>query len=330
MRLGTPETWPGACDASLARPDQVKFDLAMFATEKPPGDAKVRELEKRLRQGLLSDLDDLDHWALEEFFWHGLPGDAWHPVEAFLEHAGARFSPAAREQVRHWKQARIGLFEVGGVADDTVELHEWDPVRQAHTGAPFRAITLNVGGANVQRSARGRFLLTHVAPWRPEQGLCCGMGYGMHVERRATAMLAIYLGLRHLAIAATPLPWRESPSARNDYLRRWRQREWHSWLAQHLQFPFQAFVGVPPRGEIEIREVHGLLPSPGGDAREFGIYFEIPIPGDKGVFVAGGTYVLPLDITSANRLALEEYHAYRKLDGPPPGTRGMPKFADFR
>jgi hypothetical protein len=271
MRIGPPPTWPGGCDPSLDRPDRIKYELATFATTRPPGAAKCRELEERLKKGVLSQLPELDHWAMEEFLWHGLPGDTWDPVEAFLEHAGARFPPPAREQLRLWKQARIGLFEVGEMEKDTVWLQEWDPVQQASIGGSFRAITLNISGANAWRSARGRFLLTHVAPWQPEQGLYCGMGYGTHVDLPGTALMANFLGLRHLAVAATPLPWRESGAARKEYLRRWRQREWHSWMEEHLQFPFHAFVGVPPHGEMEIREVRSLLPSTAEQARNFGI-----------------------------------------------------------
>jgi hypothetical protein len=211
-----------------------------------------------------------------------------------------------------------------------VGLQEWDPVLRVPVGAPFRAITLNISGANVQRSARGRFLLTHVAPWRPEDGLYCGMGYGMHVDLRGTARAANYLGLRHLEIAATPLPWQKSPSARNEFLRGWRRREWHSWLTEQLRFPFPAFVAVPPDREMEIREVRLLLPSTAEQARQFGIYFEAPSADGEEVLVAGGTAVVPVDVTSPNRLALEEYHAYRKLEGPPPGTLGVPAFGRLR
>jgi hypothetical protein len=331
MRVVPPATWPGACDPSLDRPDRVKFELAMFATERSPGKAKSRELEERLGKGLLGDLPELkDHLGMEEFLWHGLPGDSWHPVEAFLEHSGERFPPAAREQLRRWKEARIGLFEVGEVADDTVELREWDPLRQFYAGPTFRAITLNIAGVNVQRSVRGKYLLTHVAPWRPEEGLYCGMGYGAALDLPQTGMAVDFLGLRELAVAATPLPWNEGPSVRNEHLRRWRQREWHSWLAGQLRFPFQALIGGLPSGEIEVREVRGLLPSTPEQARMVGIYFEAPSADEKEVLVAGGTSVRPVDIASANRLALAEYHAYRKLAGPPPGTVGMPGFTRVR
>src|SRR5207244_1439395 len=131
--------------------DRVKFELAEFAIKQAPGRVKYRPFEDAIRQGPVGFLPDIDHWAIEEFLWHGVPGDSWQPVEAFLESAGDRFPPAAREQLRLWKQARIGLFEVGGVRDDTVGLQEWDAVRGAAIGPAVRAITLNIGGINLFR-----------------------------------------------------------------------------------------------------------------------------------------------------------------------------------
>jgi hypothetical protein len=211
---------------------------------------------------------------------------------------------------------------LGEVANDTVEFREWDLVRRVYVGVPFRAITLSIGGVNGLRSVRGKYNLTHVAPWRPEEGLFCGMGYGVFLDLGQTALAADFLEFRQLAAAATSLPWEESRSARNEYLHHWRQREWHSWLAARLRFPFHAILSGLPGNRIEVREVRGLLPATPEQARMIEIYFEVP--GDKEVIVAGGTTVRPLDITSANRMALAEYHAYRKLEGPPPGVHGMP------
>ena len=223
MRVGLPATWPGGCDPSLGRPDMIKYELATRATETQPGKSKFHDLEERLKKGPLGDLPELDHWALEEFFWHGVPGDSWNPVEAFLEHSGARFPPAAQEQLRRFKQARVGLYQVGEVANDTVEFREWDLVRRSCVGAPFRAITLSIGGVNGLRTLRGKYNLTHVAPWRPDEGLFCGMGYGVFLDLHQTPIAADFLGFRQLAAAATPLPWQESRSARAEYLGRWRQ-----------------------------------------------------------------------------------------------------------
>jgi hypothetical protein len=324
MLAGTPATWPGACDASLSRPDMVKFELAMFATERQPGKSRFAALEERLKKGPLGDLPELDHWGMEEFFWHGVPGDSWHPVEAFLEHSGSRFPPAAQEQLRRFKEAQIGLFEVGEVAGDTVAMREWDPVRRTHVGEPFRAIALNIGGVNALKSECGKYNLTHVAPWCPEQGIYCGMGYGVFLDRRQTAMAADFLGFRHLGVAATPLPWNESRAAFKEHLHRWRQRDWQSWLAERLHFPFFASISGLPGAGIDVREVRELMPNTAEQARMFGIYFAVSSPDEEEAVLAGGTTVRPVDVTSANRMALAEYHAYRKEEGPPPGTVGTP------
>src|SRR5437016_2695346 len=64
--VATPEpvTWPGACDASLARPDLIKQELAEFAIHREPGRAKCRQLERDLANGLLHGIRDLNHWGM--------------------------------------------------------------------------------------------------------------------------------------------------------------------------------------------------------------------------------------------------------------------------
>ena len=72
-----PRSWPGVADPSLSRPDRIKFELATFA-EKGRGHDLYRQLERRLHQGLLHFIPEIEHWGMEEFFWHGLPGNPWH------------------------------------------------------------------------------------------------------------------------------------------------------------------------------------------------------------------------------------------------------------
>jgi hypothetical protein len=328
LSVPEPARWPGGCDPSLARPDRVKLDLAEFAMNKPPGKAKAQQLEDGLRLGLMGFLPDIDHWAWEEFIWHGLPGDAWHPIDAFLEQAGSRFPPPAAEQLRRWKEARLGLFEIGEVADDTVALCPWDVVTGRADGPWFRALTLNIGGVNQLANARDHIELTYVAPWLPEENLYCGLGYGQSAPKSDSGLLAAYLGLQHPEVASRPLPWKVNPAAAEQYLRQWRSREWSSWLGERLQFPFWALVSTPPRGMPQVKEIAGLLPSTADQARQFGFYFEVELR--KGEMLAvGGTHVTPLEITSPNRMALAEYQAYRERVGPPPGTRGQPTFLDL-
>ncbi len=328
-RIPAPASWPGASDPTLVRPDLVKFELGQFATHQPPGMSKCKQFEIALGKGPLGRYPEIEHWAWEEFLWHGAPGDSWRPIDAFLEHDGKRFPPTAAAQLRLWKEARIGLFEIGDVIDDTVGLQEWDAVRQASTGPPFRAITLNVGGVNASRGMQGQIFLTYVAPWRPEQGLFCGLGYAALVPRTDAQLLLPYLDLRRPDVVARPLPWKESRWAANEYLQTWKQREWHGWLSERLQFPFLALVSLPPDGKPRVLQVNGLVPTKPAQARQFGIYFDAGL-GQSDVLVAGGTSVTPLDVGSANRVALAEYHAYRDKVGPPPGARDMPTFQRLR
>jgi hypothetical protein len=328
LKVPLPATWPGASDISLARPDVVKFELADFASHKEPGRTKIHHLEQAARRGLLENLQDLDHWLLEEFFWHGAPGDPWHPVEAFLAQAGDRFPPAAREQLRLWKAARLGIFEIGAVHDDVLDLRDWDVASGTPSGPSFRAITLNIGGVNVFQGARDHLLLTYLAPWVPAQQLYCGMGYSLSPPKANVALLALFLGLAHPEMALRPLPWKATPSATKEYQREWRARAWHAWLGARLRFPFHAVVPMPPQGRLAVRQITGLMSSTAEQVEQFGIYLEIPSGTE--MMLAGASEVMPIDAASPNRLALAEYQAYRKLMGPPPGVRGQRGFFTVR
>jgi hypothetical protein len=94
-----------------------------------------------------------------------------------------------------------------------------------------------------------------------------------------------------------------------------------------LKFPFQALVRMPPLGDFELKLVTGLVPVTAEQARQIGVYFEVPDK-RKNVVVAGVTMVIPADVTSPTRLAVAEYHAYRERVGPPPGTIGQPLFTE--
>ena len=330
LSVPEPARWPGGCDPILDRPDHVKLELAEFAINQPPGKAKAKQLEHGLRNGLLGYLPKIYHWAWEEFIWHGLPGDSWQPVEAFLAQAGNRFSPAAAQQLRRWKEARIGLFEIGEVADDKLALRDWDGVNGTAASPWFEAIALNIGGVNIYRKDRGQILLTYLAPWQPAEDLYCALGYGTTSDKAQTALLLDVLGLQHPEVVCRPLPWNVGRAAADQYLRQWRQREWQGWLQERLRFPFLAFVASPPDGRPSLLPVNSLLPSTPEQAREVGIYLEVVPEAGQQVVVAGGTALIPLDVTSSNRLVLAEYQAYRKRVGPPPASRNAPQFLDLR
>lgn len=324
LKLPMPRTWPGGCDPSLERPDFVKAEYAEYATKKSPGRAKCDKFERDMKRGLLHYLPQLDHWSWEEFLWHGVPGDSWHPLDAFLEKQGDRFPPAAQAQLRLWKQARIGLFEIGEVSNDTVALTEWDAPQQHTVGESFRAITLNIGGVNTQRDQRGKILLTYIAPWVPEENLYCGMGYSVALPKNQSLMMTDFLGLQHAGVVRGPLPWRANRAAVEQYRREWKRREWDSWLRERMTFPFKAIVAVEGAKRLILRTVNGLLPSSPERTREFGVYFDAGCDDEEQALVVGGTAITPVDVTSRNRMALAEYQAYRNWAGPPPGVRNQP------
>jgi hypothetical protein len=321
LSLREPARWPGFRDPSLARPDMAKLDFAEWTSTREPGKSKLKQLEEGFGKGVLGYLPNIEHWAIEEFLWHGLPGDRWHPIDAYLAATGDRFAPAAHEQLRLWKEAKLSVFEIGEVRDDLAELRAWDPYVHMPSGPWLRTIALNIGGVNFYRQSPGRITLTYVAPWAPQEEFYCAMGYGAVVLKQEVNGLLPYLGLQHPEILRRAMPWKVSRNAENDYLRVWRSREWHSWLMERLQFPFQALILLPRAKSPTLRTVVGLLPSTATQAHTFGIYFEVPLD-DGEVGVIGATGLTPLDVTTPNLAALREYSAYRERVGPPPGTMG--------
>jgi len=322
--------WPGVGDPSLAAPDMIKFDYAEFASHQEPGQSKLKQLEDALGKGPLGFHPEIEHWAMEEFFWHGSPGDDWHPLEAYLAWAGDRFPSPAQEQLRRWKEARIGLYEVGDIHDGTVGLQEQDPANNVHCGPPMRAIALSMGRVNDYRGLRGQITLTYVAPWAPEENLFCAMGYGVAGKKRDAALFTAMLGLRRPEIVSQPYPWKISREAGNQYLRQWQMREWHGWLKERLVFPFRAWLRTSERGKFEAREVTGLTPMEPEMARNLGLYLEVPTEARQELILVGLTAAAPLDIDSPNWMPIAEYQAYRERVGPPPGTIGQPSFMRLR
>jgi hypothetical protein len=310
--------WPGVSDPALARPDMVKLDLFRFAIETEPGRSKRRHLERRLAEGIFGQIGDWKHWAMEELTWHGLPGDSWHPIEAFLAHQADRFSPAAAAQLRLWKEARIGFFEIGAVADDRVTLREFDPLAQRAVGSDFQAIALNIGGASFYRDHMDDIHLTYVARWAPDEALFCAMGYGLILTPQEAPAYLPVLGLRQPDVLARPLPWKASPAERVRYHQEWRQRDWPAWLGQQLQVPFWALT-FGPMAQMSVYEIKALLPATAEEFQDFGLYFEVQLGKELGR--VGATAVIPIDPSSPQSMPLAEYRAYRDLVGPPRAVR---------
>jgi hypothetical protein len=279
----------------------------------------MTQLERAFQRGPLGMIPEIDHWAIEEFLWHGFPNEPWHPMEAYLDFVGDRLSEAGREQLRRWKEARIGFYEIGKVRGDTVVLQKWDPARQSPVGEPFRAITLGMGGAGFFRRHRGHLTLTYVAPWLPAEGIFCSMGYAIMPEKDEAGMVELLLNLRRPELVAQPLPWQISAAAKRHHLKTWKQRDWQPWLEERLEFPFRALMLTSPdRTEFKVSQVTGLLPLDTDETRQFGVYVEVPVKG--GIHAVGLTNLTVLDISSPNWMPIAEYRAYREQVGPPPKT----------
>lgn len=152
------------------------------------------------------------------------------------------------------------------------------------------------------------------------------MGYGMIVPPESAAVLRMHLHLANVKLARSRWPWDESRRAKEAYARRWKARDWQSWLDQTVELPLEVLVMLPNRGPrvVQIRE---MIPQSRTTAEKMGVYFATMVDGEALVF--GGTTIMPLDVDTRSAEAFAEYHAYRQLAGPPPGMRSAPKFMEF-
>jgi len=109
MEEGPIAEFPEACYASAARPDVLKFEFATQAEDEEPGRSKLKRLERQYRRGKLGFLPEIEHWAMEEFFWHGAPGDVWHALESFLRRASCSLTRLPRFRIYCDPQAACGI-----------------------------------------------------------------------------------------------------------------------------------------------------------------------------------------------------------------------------
>lgn len=310
-----PDSYPGAADASLERPDCVKFELAEFAAH-GEGRDYMRRFERQAAQGILEGFPELDHWCLEEFFWHGAPDSNWNPIDRFLATSGDQFPPAAQQQIRRWKEARFGFYEIGRCADDLMELRELDAITLRPTAPWLRAISLNMGGVNHYTQQLGQIALTYVAPWAPEQNIHCAMGYGICLPPDQCALaVPLIFGMRNPKAIAFPLPWNVGKAARQQFIEEWRRRDWHAWMKERVRLPFDAALVVPPKDARLVRIKHMVTRS-AEEVQRIGLYFDAALTATE-VGVLGATNIQPVHVDSPTALAFAEYHAYRRFAGPP-------------
>ena len=307
-------------DADLDRPDRIKYQYATYITEFEPGMSKAARMERDAKRGPLYVIPEIDHWVLEEYFWHGVPGDTWNPMEAYLDFVGERLSEAGKAQLRQWKLARLGAFRVGPVQGSAMQLEEWDIERRAAISKPFRAISLGIGGVQPFCDARGDLLIGYISPWKPVENLYCSMGYSIMPQVKEAEAFELILNLRMPKLVVEPLPWKTAPGVRRRYMHEWHQRNWNDWLADRLQFPFRALTAHSTTGKLVPVTVTALLHSDEQVARDFGIYVEVS--GLPDIAATGVANIMAIDVTSPNWMPIAEYGEYRHLAGPPPRAPG--------
>lgn len=321
-------------DADLTDPQRlgqvVKYNFATYVTTREPGRSKLRAWKQHIAHGPLTFFPHLEDWVVEEFLYHGVPGDDWQPLEVYLAFVGPHLSEAGRAQLRQWQQAQLGAYRIGAVHGPTVRLQRWDVARDVPVGEEFAALSLALGGAEeAHRGQEGQLLITYVAPWEHDPPLWCALGYGVVLPRRGRDLVQMVLSPRFFAEAATPFPWPPGVD-RRQRLQEWQAREWMAWLSERLRFPLAAFVPLPPTNQWGLVTVTGLFPLTPEQSRQFGIYVEVPSPAHKEVVIAGLTSVIPLEVGSPIWEAVLEYHAFRHVAGPPPGVPRGQRFVQLR
>lgn len=306
--------YPGACDDTVARPDRIKFEFGMFLQANSASQGKMRSLAKAYARGKLSFLPNVEDWAMEKFFWHGSPGESLHPLDAFLQASGEKFSSCGREQIRRWKEAELNVFEIGRTTRTTVEFRAWDLRRSRPVGQWFPAIDLSITGVNMYRRRQGDISLQWMAPWAPDLNLFCATGYGSLAPKKTAGGLWMAQLTADAELACSRWPWRMGAGAQREYSRKWARRDWHRWIAERMEFPLDALLlgkGTSEFATLEALSEDGIT---GGLAP--GIYFNITRHGVP--MVTGATSAWPLDLSSPSASVLEEYRSWRMDAGPPP------------
>lgn len=321
-----PTSWPGSLDSSLSRPDLIKWKISQIL-ETSPGREKFNEFIKAVSKGVLEKIPGIASWAMEEFLWHGTPGDSWNPIDAYL--AQCELPGIAKEQIRLWKEASLGIWEIQRIQNDMLTIREWDCVTKSYCSPPIQAISLSMGGVNAYRNSVGDLAVCYVAPWRPEKNLVCMMGYGLTDNKDECLIFNNLLALRDPARIMEPLPWKKSRNAEAQCWSEWKKREWQSWLEDRLQFPFHAIVQNGPQS-FTLAQMNGMLPGSAEQARQMGIYIHGNSLDDKTqAIMAGASSIVSLDFLHPNWFHLLEYQEYRNRSGPPPGVKNAPTWNTF-
>lgn len=308
-------------DNLMEQPDVLKYAYACWCRDDPAVGRAMRSLVSRIVQGPLGGIPDIDHWAMEAFFWAGHTYDGVHPLDSWLATQNAsRLSAASRARLQLWKQAEFGAWSLEGASGDAVVLRRYDPVRGVAVGEPRTAIDLAIAGTRPLQAATGRLHLAWLAPWQGASHTHSLLGYGATIHGRRLGPYEQLLDLGHAA-AAQPLPWKV-PGSR--HLDEWRRRDWQSWLAARMTFPWRLLWVDERTGAARPVVAQSMVPLSPEVARSSGVYFALEQTGTDGLEVVGLTNFVPLDLAHPGYLPLLEYQAWREIAGPPPAVADAP------
>lgn len=304
---------PGAVDASIARPDLVKFALAQLSGS---GRWKVSaaQFERDVRRGPIGFLPVIDHWAMELFFWKGTNSIGRRLIDEFLAQNPAGLTPECKTQFRGLGETRVGAFRIEAVGSEKVTLREWNPVSQQVEGPRFQAISLAISGVQDFAGTIGQVHWGCLGPWRPDLNLHCLTGYGYTFSEAEAGFLTSLLALNDLSFSGSPWPWRQSAQCERSFVAECRHRNWTDWLRAEMTFPCQAWVLMKEQPELITLE--SVPEFPAHLVKDFGMYLDGATK--RASCRVGVSSVAPVDFRSRSFAAIGQYRSYRELIGLPP------------
>jgi hypothetical protein len=265
------------CDATAfhAQLQSAAIDYFDFIAAHPEwNDAQARFRGEYLA-GPLRQLPGISHWGLEKFLWNGSPQLKSHPLDAFLDSRNGRYEPSIIATVLRWKQAKLGLYEIGRPTRFGVALRSWHPLRRATTPW-FEARELAASESISWKDSRGSILASFVAPSSLRTDLsdvghpAIGhatighatighaattsaaflMGFTLLVNKLDSHPLLLLENLNHSRLGLDIDPWEVSDAARREYQRRWRDRDWRTWLRKQVRGPFPVLLTSSGRSAV--------------------------------------------------------------------------------
>ncbi|MFO0818551.1 MAG: hypothetical protein U1A77_11455 [Pirellulales bacterium] len=313
--------------AFLAELQSAAIDYFDFIAEHSEWNGAQARFRGEYLAGPLRQLPGIAHWSLEKFLWNGSPQLKSHPLDAFLATRNPKYSPSIIATVLRWKQAKLGLYEIGHPTRFGVALRSWHPLRRATTPW-FEARELAVAEAISWRDSRGSILASFVAPsslptdlsdvGHPAIGhatighaamtsAAFLMGFTLLVNKLDGPPLLLLENLNHARLGLDIDPWEVSDAARREYQRRWRERDWRTWLRKQVRGPFPVLLTNSGRSAVATFLAWERV-SHRETANVEEPYAWVEYQGSPRLVRAAG--LVPVDLASTAARGLKEYCVY--------------------